>query len=382
VRRRREDLDPKDVEGRVGLAKYAIAQKATREASRVLEEALLLAPTNAEALALYGGGERMAAFRRTNLTIARPPFLDEILAARDGKDGAAIARRVFAERAGLLQILPRETLGRVWSSRKEPKGLRRDEKLSVRAEKFSGAVYTVFVPEEYDGWTPLPLLLALHDGGRGGKDGTAVVGSGRDAATLYLEGAQSRRWIVACPTAPVAPWTATTNEALVLAVLDDVCARWNVDLDRVFLVGHGMGADGACLFGPKHTDLFAGIGASAATNPAIAKSVKGSGTAVFLYHAADDPAAPVEATRAAADALLGVDADVVYLELPNLGHSFPTEGQREMVDVFRGKRLNDARRASDWPRASFSRAPTPDEVRAFGDPAARWTGEAGPAPGR
>jgi hypothetical protein len=375
VRRRREDLDPKDVEGRVGLAKYAISQSLVREANRVLEEALALSPTHAEALKLYGGEAKYQAFVRSNpqCVPSSRKLLDELLMVPKAEREAGAFARYLDTHKMSIDIPPRETLGRAYTSAKASKGFRKDEPLRLRADKSPGATYSLFVPEGYDSWTPLPLLVALHDGGRGGKDGTSVNGSGRDAVTLYLEGAQNRGWIVVCPTAVAAPWTAPANEPLVLAVLDEVCARWNVDLDRVFLVGHGMGADGALAIGAKHLDLFAGLGASSGEAPAAPKGVKAAGTTVFLYHAADDPATAVGVTRTVADQLLAADADVVYLELPNLGHSFPTEGQKEMYDTFRGKRLADSKRPTDWPRASFLRKPMPDEIRDLGDPSAAWS---------
>src|SRR5205085_3008611 len=135
------------------------------------------------------------------------------------------------------------------------------------------------------------------------------------------------------------PWTAPANEPWVMALLDEVVAAWNVDLDRVFLVGHGMGGDGAAVIGTHHLDRFAGIACSSSTASASAlKGAKAAGAAVFLYHADDDPAVAVESTRATADALLAVDADVVYLELPGQGHAFPGEAAREMVSFLRVKR--------------------------------------------
>src|SRR5262245_40486072 len=143
VRRRREDLAAKDVAGRVGLAKYAVAQKAAREADRVLEEALLLAPENAEALAMYGGEEKFKAFRLANPTLGIRPMLDEFIKARDGvrpgDSGDSMAKRIAESAAGHLPLPSPETFGRVWKSRKEAKGLRRDENLVIRADKNPGA---------------------------------------------------------------------------------------------------------------------------------------------------------------------------------------------------------------------------------------------------
>lgn len=376
VRRRHDDLAPGDAAGRVGLARYARAQKLALEADRLLEEALLLAPGDADAVALYGGPERVAANRRGRLE-ADPALrraVDACLALDDGASRAAAARRIeeahgFPARAEVYERLRR--------GRREPKGYREDVPLVVGAARFPGAVATWFVPEDYDPTAPRALLLALHDGAKGGKDGTAVVGRGRDAATLYREAARARGWILLCPTAVVAPWTAPGNEPLLLAWLDEACARYAVDLDRVYVAGHGMGADGAVAFAARRLDVVAALAASSGTSVRPPKAVRAAGTRVFLYHGEDDPLAPVEGTRAAADELLAAEADVVYLELPGAGHAFPSEAAREMADVLRTARLASARRTTAWPRSSFSRRPSPDELRDLGDPAAAWPAPSG-----
>jgi poly(3-hydroxybutyrate) depolymerase len=269
-----------------------------------------------------------------------------------------------AERdAGALGTFLHKDLGlradfatRVRESARQPRGIRDLVALRSGADRFPGATYSIFVPTGYDPLTPLPLVVALHDGGKGGKDGTAVVGSGKDATTLYLDGAQERGWILVAPTAIVAPWTAKENEPFIMALLDEVIATWAVDLDRVFLVGHGMGGDGTAAIGARHLDRFAGIACSSSTAGGNAlKAAKGAGTAVFLYHADDDPAVAVSGTRAVADALLASDADFVYLELPGQGHGFAGEASRELYAFFRVKRLSDSRRATDWPRSSLLR---------------------------
>jgi predicted esterase len=160
--------------------------------------------------------------------------------------------------------------------------------------------------------------------------------------------------------------------ALVLDVYDEVTARCAVDVDRVFLAGHGVGADAVWTIGVERPHLFAGLAATSGTKSPGAKAAAASGFTTFLYHSTSDPSAPVAVTRAAADALLAASGDVVYLELPDQGHAFPSEAMREMFDAFRGKRRNDARRPSAWPTSSFARKPTPEEVRVLGDPAAAW----------
>ena len=68
-------------------------------------------------------------------------------------------------------------LERALRSKQQKKGRQDDRVLSLRSKANKG-VYTLFVPSRYDPLVPTPLVLALHGGGNGGKDGKDVVGSG------------------------------------------------------------------------------------------------------------------------------------------------------------------------------------------------------------
>lgn len=364
VRRRAEDLKPDDVAGRIGIATYAQSQKARLEALRLLEEALALDPTNAQALSLYGGAERWAAARKGNPAL--DPSLRKLLASwaavPDAPTREREARRLESELG--LPWRP-EVLERWWRGAREPKGLREDVPLALRADRFPGAAYSIYVPPAYDPFVPTPLLFVLHGGVGGGKDGTAVTSRGKDAVALYLEGAQRLGWILVAPNALVGPWSNPANEPFLTTVLDEVTARYHVDLDRVHLAGHAAGGTGAWWFGARHTDLFASVSPSASSQPQGQRAFLAARTALFVYHSADDPVTPVDPIPPAVDAMLEAGCDVVYLQLEDQGHGFPGVAELEMFDAIRVKRLFDARRTSAWPRSSFQRPLGADEAKAF-----------------
>jgi len=364
VRRRADDLKPDDVAGRVGLATYAQSQKVRLEAQRLLEEALALDPTHAQALALYGGPEKLAAARRGS--VALDPTLRKLVgswaAIPDAPTREREARRLEAEHG--LAFRP-EVLERWWRGAREPKGLREDVPLTLRADRFPGAAYTIYVPPTYDPLVPMPLLFVLHGGVGGGKDGAAVTSRGKDATTLYLEGAARLGWILVAPNALAGPWSNPVNEPVLMAVLDEVLARYDVDLDRVHLAGHAAGGTGAWWFGSRHTDVFASVSPSASSAPQGQRAFLAARTALFVYHSADDPVTPVDPIQPAVDAMLDAGCDLVYLQLEDQGHGFPGIAELEMFDVIRVKRLVDARRTSAWARSSFLRPLGPDEAKAF-----------------
>jgi predicted esterase len=119
--------------------------------------------------------------------------------------------------------------------------------------------YTVALPPEYSVDRRYPLILCLHAQG-----GTPVQELQFWAGTPEQPG-QSQRYgaIVVSPDFARAgqadpDYLAQTHQFL-LDVLVDVRKRFAVDSDRVFLVGHGMGASTALDFSYAHPDLFAGV---------------------------------------------------------------------------------------------------------------------------
>jgi hypothetical protein len=379
VRAKWRDFKPDDADARVGVAKYAASAKCRLEAARLLEEAIRISPDHAEALALYGGRAKydeakVAEAKRGNPALDAD-LLAELGAYLESEDGAARAKEAKRIEAARAFPAKAEVLERMWRSRREPKGsLREDVPITLRSDKHPGGVYTIYVPDTYDPRTPIPLVLALHGGGAGGKDGREVVGNGRDASSLYIEEIRRRRWILVCPNALQAPWAAPPNEPFLLSLLEEIQARYNVDLDRVYLTGHSMGGFGTWWLGPRQTDVFAAIGPSAGGGGGPSKDLVSARTGVYVYHSSDDSIVNVASDQQAAKALLDQGADVVYLQLEDRGHSFPVEAAGEMFDFFDVKRLHAAKRASDWPRSSFARKVSKDEAQYLGDPAAAWAG--------
>src|SRR4029077_16104185 len=114
--------------------------------------------------------------------------LREKLAAYLAIEDAAARQKAFEELQQLGCAAPNWYCERAWRSAKEKKGRTDDRLLTFRSRENKG-VYTLYVPESYDPWLPTPLVIGLHGGGRAGKDGKAVVGSGPSAMNFYQGGA-------------------------------------------------------------------------------------------------------------------------------------------------------------------------------------------------
>ncbi|WP_166830985.1 carboxylesterase family protein [Thalassoroseus pseudoceratinae] len=119
--------------------------------------------------------------------------------------------------------------------------------------------YRVLLPHEYSPNHSYPAIVALHPEGRGGDWSTMWWGGNAEKP------GQSARhgYIVIAPEYVDADTTAysanTKSLRRVLRSLQDASKRFSIDSDRVFLSGHGMGADAAFDIGLTRPDVFAGV---------------------------------------------------------------------------------------------------------------------------
>jgi pimeloyl-ACP methyl ester carboxylesterase len=119
--------------------------------------------------------------------------------------------------------------------------------------------YSVILPPEYSPHHSYPLLIALRSrdhsnqetllwwGGNAEQPGPAMRRGYILIAPEYAEERQSDY-----------SYSAAAHQ-VVIESLRDARRRFNVDSNRVFLTGHGMGADAAFDLGMSHPDEFAGV---------------------------------------------------------------------------------------------------------------------------
>jgi len=211
--------------------------------------------------------------------------------------------------------------------------------------------FSLFVPEGYDPASKWPLIVDLHGAGV-----TPLQQILFDGTTDF---AQRDGYIVLAPMgfstfggwgpprgAPVPVETADLNPATgakwatnelsehdAMTVLGMVRERFNVDSDRIYLMGHSMGAFGTLFLGAKHNTMWAGIApiAGGGIGPnAPAEALKG--VPVLVMHGAEDNVVSKDRSRAAVRELQRVGAQHVYLEFPGLEHEFFIRRGRENIE--------------------------------------------------
>lgn len=172
----------------------------------------------------------------------------------------------------------------------------------VPDQKFKTAVKDDYKAMTLHYWVPgnfkaksLPLIIYLHGGGRDAASPRAQIGKVPETHGYY-EAALGDFWektgaVVVAPQ--VYPnegddgWCDPRTEDYLASVILEAIARFNIDPDRVFLVGQSMGGFGAYHIMLNYPDRFAGIVACAgAWSTADFKNC--IGTPVWILHGAQD----------------------------------------------------------------------------------------------
>ena len=362
---RLEALATDDARGYVELAKFAKSKKLKRHVRIAAAYALRADGTNKEALKLIGGASKwkQVQARRPAFSPELAGLLQRYLETDDPEARILLAADLKKRGTGLTA----EMLERTRASAGEAKGLRLNEPVSWGAPEHPDAVMTLFVPAGYTPIRTWPLLIGLHGGGPGGKDGDEVVGSGPSAMNFYRREAAKRGYIVVCPTALTASWGRPHNEQLVRDVLTELCWRFAIDLDRVYMTGHSMGGYGTWSLGPRMAAELAAISPMAGQGRGGIQELVATRTPIFIYHS-DNDYIDVSTDRAAAKQLRQSDLDFVYTELPGKGHGYPDSIQIELFEFLGPRRRYDKKQKDLLPRHALWRKGSPDEARYLGAP--------------
>lgn len=167
----------------------------------------------------------------------------------------------------------------------------------------------LFVPKRYDAKQKWPLIVALH--GLGGTEETML----RRDEGLLAKLAEERGYLVVTPLGfrvngaygqgaermpdPARKRVVTLSEQDVLVTLALVRQEYQIDDDRVYLMGHSMGGNGTWFLGAKHARQWAALAPIAAggITPQLINLEALRQTPVFVSHGAKDMTAPVERSR-------------------------------------------------------------------------------------
>jgi predicted peptidase len=216
--------------------------------------------------------------------------------------------------------------------------------------------YALFVSSKVRPDQKAPLIVALHAMGadhmsllRGPVLKMAEEGGYIVAGPM---GYDPRGWYGSPPFTPGGrvprepPDVSERSEKDVLNVLDLVRHEFNVDENRIYLLGHSMGGAGAFHLAVKYPKTWAAIAALAPAS----FNLKASSLAaipdmpVIVVQGDADPSVPVEMTRSWVDYMKAHKMPHRYIEVPGGNHSSVIPQGMPDVFAFFGEHVKWARR--------------------------------------
>lgn len=166
--------------------------------------------------------------------------------------------------------------------------------------------YVISVPKEYSESKPVPLVVALHYGGRtnGAAQGLML--------QLVQPALGDLGAVIVAPESLGGAWNTANNEQAILSLIDAVQATYKIDPRRMAVTGFSMGGTGTWSFVAKHPDRFSAAVPVAGTPPSSLGQWK---TPVLAVHSRNDEVVPIAATEAGIRELqkAGVRAELIVL---------------------------------------------------------------------
>ena len=209
--------------------------------------------------------------------------------------------------------------------------------------------YRMYVPTSYNGSRALPLIVALH--GLGGTEDSFFEGYDRTFPPL----AEQHGYIVAAPLGyrvdgsygwglgnpPADPATRRVqdySEQDVMRMLENVRQQYKVDDNRIYLIGHSMGAIGTWKIAPKYPDIWAAIATFAGSGaPATLERIRH--IPEFVVHGDADATVNVQGSRTMVAKAKELGIDVQYIEVPGGTHgNVLAPNFAKMFDFFNARR--------------------------------------------
>ncbi len=187
--------------------------------------------------------------------------------------------------------------------------------------------FVVYVPEEYDGSRPWPLIVALHGGS----------GNGRDFLWTWVRDAKRAGYLLVAPTAVGATWGAV-DEIGLLEIVAWLRTRHRVDGDRILLTGLSDGGTFTLVYGLAHPEIFRALapccGVFHPVSFANGNLDRARDMPIYLVHGAQDFLFPVGLAHVTRDTLTAAGARLAYRELPELSHTYPRSENPAILDWF------------------------------------------------
>lgn len=210
-------------------------------------------------------------------------------------------------------------------------GKQQPASLDKKVEVTLKANYLLYVPKGYgeEKGKRWPVIVFLHGSGERGTDLNKVKLHG---PPKVIEQGMDLPFVVVSPQCPADKWW---DPAVVVALLDDVLAKYDTDSDRVYLTGLSMGGFGTWDTAIAYPDRFAAIAPICGGGNRYRVSAIRNVPA-WVFHGDKDQAVPVAASLEMVAALKQAMGNVKLTRYPEAGHDSWTQtyGHRALYDWF------------------------------------------------
>lgn len=187
--------------------------------------------------------------------------------------------------------------------------------------------FAVYVPEEYDGSRPWPLIVALHGGS----------GNGRDFLWTWVRDAKRAGYLLVAPTAVGSTW-GEVDEIGLLEIVAWLRTRYRIDDGRILLTGLSDGGTFTLVYGLAHPEVFRALapccGVFHPVSFANGNLERARDVPIYLVHGAQDFLFPVGLAHVTRDTLIAAGARLDYRELPELSHTYPRSENPAILSWF------------------------------------------------
>jgi predicted peptidase len=174
--------------------------------------------------------------------------------------------------------------------------------------------YTLSLPQPYSPATSYPLVVALHYGGK------VTPYYSKDFLTSLIEPAlKDLRAIMVVPDCPSAGWTNALSESSVLELILLLMEEYNIDSDRLVILGYSLGGSGTWYMAARHPHLFsAAIPISAPMEKATIPIIEH--VPLHIIHGENDELFPSSEVRSIYQEQKRGGAEVQLTIVPGAGH--------------------------------------------------------------
>lgn len=181
------------------------------------------------------------------------------------------------------------------------------------------ANYLLYLPKDYSKTeNKFPLVLFLHGSGERGTDIEKVKTHG---LPKLINQEKDFPFIVVSPQCPDDIFW---NTDILISLLDEVIAKYEVDTSRIYVTGLSMGGHGTWELAIRQPNRFAAIAPVCGWTD-TSKACLISNIPAWVFHGAKDNVVPVKAAEDMVDALRKCGSNVKLTIYPEANHDSWTE---------------------------------------------------------